>query len=141
MLVRLLAIFALLGLIGCATLSKQEIEAAEFGEFPIDYESRIKGYLKPLLYDSNWAQYDIGKPYKAVVYRHVVGLLYGKMWFFGYAVEARVNDLSPRRQYGGWQRYAFLFMSDGTLREVTVGGAQPVEEPARQDEQPIRYLQ
>lgn len=140
-LVRSLAIFLVLGLIGCATPSKQEIEAAEFGEFPTDYESRIKDYLKPKLYDSNWAQYDIGKPYKAAVYRHVVGLLYGQMWFFGYAVDAKVNDLNSRRWYAGWRRYTFLFLPDGALREVSVGSAQRVEEPSRQNEQPIRYLE
>lgn len=141
--VRLLAIFVLLGSIGCVTPSpsKQELEAADFGQFPSDYEARIKDYLKPVLYDSNWAQYDIGKPYKAAVYRHVVGLIYGQMWFFGYAVETRISDLNARRRYAEWRRYTFLFLADGTLREITVTGAQRVVEPPKQDEEPIRYLQ
>ncbi|MBM4133653.1 MAG: hypothetical protein FJ245_07785 [Nitrospira sp.] len=140
--VRSFAIFALMGLIGCVTPSpsKQELEAADFGRFPSDYEARIKDYVKPVLYDSNWAQYDIGKPYKAAVYRHVVGLIYGQMWFFGYAVDARISDLNARRQYAGWRRFTFLFLADGTLREVRVNGAQPVVEPPK-NEEPIRYLQ
>lgn len=108
---------------GCANFTQQELVAVDFGEPPTRYESQIRTYMKDYLYDSYWAQYEFGKPYKAAYYQGLLsagsrGLFSMQEWSFGYAIDVKINDLSIFRQYIGYARHMFFFYPTGGLKKV-----------------------
>lgn len=59
---RLICSLMVLVLAGCSTMNQQQMDSADYGEYPQNYEKIIKGYFNPKLRDPESAKYRITQP-------------------------------------------------------------------------------
>ncbi len=115
-------VFLLGGLVaalGCASVPKEQLAAAEFGEPPRGYELRIKGYfgVDELSY-AGWVTPDwrFGEPYRAALRRR-----HADDWAFGHAVDVRFNRKRDLQGYAYNERHRFFFGPDQSMHDVERG--------------------
>ena len=106
----------LLGLLSaCATVSQQELQAANFGPYPASYETDIKNLMSRLLKDPYSANYRFGTPRKGFAQD---GLLMGGAKHFGYIIPVYINAKNSFGGYTGEQLH-YLLISEGKVNEIT----------------------
>lgn len=101
----------------CATtaVSQKEIDMADFGQPPVNYEYDIKNLMSNLLKDPNSAIYEFGAPKKGYTKD---GWGAGGKIHFGYVVPVYVNAKNSYGGYSGKKLYYYLF-SEGLIYDVT----------------------
>ena len=99
----------------CASVSPEELENADFGEEPTNYEYDIKNLMSRLLKDPASATYQFAEPRKGMTQD---GWAVGGKKYFGYIVPVSINAKNSFGGYTGAKQYYFLF-SEGKVMEVT----------------------
>ncbi len=93
-------------LASCATIPTQEqINNADFGRYPNQYQTNIKNFMNDVLFDPYSAVYRFGSPYKG--YAYVNGSL--KPPEFGYLVDVGINAKNRMGGYVGEKTSTFFF--------------------------------
>jgi len=100
---------------GCASVTQKEIESANFGQKPINYQQDIRNLMSRILKDPGSATYEFGEPRKGMTQD---GWAVGGKKHFGYIVPALINAKNSFGGYTGAKRYYFLF-SEGQVMEIT----------------------
>ena len=89
--------------------SQEELDAADCGPIPVDFEATIKTWMSKNLKDPFSAQIDeIGKPAKGW-WGNTGALLVSRDINFGWCVSAKINAKNSYGGYVGWRRYDFYF--------------------------------
>lgn len=114
--------------VSCVTLpTKEQFDAADFGEPPKNYIETINQKLKNYMYDPEFLMNRIEAPRKM---GYSFSNLGGKHEFFGYGVCAYVNAKNRLGAYSGYTLYLFLFKNE-ELKEMhnnTGSGYLPFKE-------------
>ena len=96
---------------GCASVSPQEVAAADFGKLPTDYKEMVKRDLLGQLKDPYSAVMTFGEPRKGYAAK---GLVNGGGNRFGYYIPVAVNAKNSYGGYTGDQMY-YYFFTEGIL--------------------------
>lgn len=90
---------AILFITGCATtkLTPAQEAAADYGEYPTNYEEIVKEYFNSSLVDPYSAHYRIGTPQKGFSAKRPI--LGGGVDKFGYIVDVAIN---AKNRFGGY---------------------------------------
>jgi hypothetical protein len=91
------------GLYGCGAAMKAEMENADYGTPPTDYQSKIIDFVKPLLKDPDSAKFTFDSLPRKGQYRYRN---------YGYVVCAKVNAKNSYGGYTGDQLQYFFFVND-----------------------------
>ncbi len=105
-------------LIGCATIPKptmEQIEAADCGAFPLNYEDAIKGVISPHLLDPYSAMFTFTRPLKG--WNDM-----GSKPIYGWVVCGTVNAKNRFGGYVGVKPFYTMIRNDTVIRLVTPGG-------------------
>ena len=102
-------------LTGCATVSQEEIETADFGEPPADYETAIKNFMSSRLKERYSPVYRFEAPRKGIAQD---GVLRGNTKYFGWIVPTGIKVKNIYGGYTGERRYYFMFQN-GLISDVT----------------------
>lgn len=95
--------------------NKEEMDAADFGPIPIDYEIAIKKWIKDNLRDPFSAQIEeIGQPKKGW-WGQLGGLAVARDIKYGWVVTANINAKNAYGGYVGFKKYWFYFR-DGEIK-------------------------
>jgi hypothetical protein len=95
--------------------NKEEMDAADFGLAPTDYEVAIKKWMKDNLRDPLSAQIDeIGQPEKSW-WGQLGGLAAARDIRYGWVVMAKINAKNAYGGYIGFKKYWFYFR-DGEIK-------------------------
>jgi len=113
----ILILFILMLSTSCATtvVSQKEIDMADFGLPPVNYEYDIKNLMSNLLKDPNSAIYEFGDPRKGYIKD---GWAAGGKVRYGYIVPVSVNAKNSYGGYAGKKLYYYLF-SEGLIYDIT----------------------
>lgn len=102
-------------LAGCASSAKitpEQLAAADYGQYPSNYEELVKNYFSTRLKDPYSAVYEITAPIKG--YTRKAPIVGGGVENFGYVVSLSVNAKGGFGGYVGAKRYR-LFIRDGVV--------------------------
>lgn len=116
-----IVVTALLGaslfIIGCATtkLSPAQEAAADYGEYPVNYEEIVKSYFERSLFDPYSAHYRIGTPYKG--FSSKPPILGGGPDKFGYLVDVGINAKNRVGGYVGEKKFRVLIKNGQVVQE------------------------
>lgn len=102
-------------LVGCASVSKEELASAYFSPVPSNYESQIESHFSSRLKDPYSAKYRYLEPRCAFAQD---GLINGNGKHFGYIVPVSVNAKNSFGAYVG-ERIYYMFFSEGRMGDVT----------------------
>lgn len=113
---QIFASLALALLVGCAAPPSREVlAAADYGPYPENYESIVRGFVAGQLKDPESAQYQfLNKPAKG--YYGIGEVKYG------YVVCARINAKNGFGGYAG-PKVSYFMIRDGLLIDVSIGSA------------------
>ena len=108
----ILPVAALLVFAGCSRApSPAEIDAADYGQYPTNYQEVVKSYMGERLKDPYSAQYDF---FKGPTRLWTGGGLSSKK--YGYGVCARINAKNSFGGYTGSKLYFFLINNGLVIR-------------------------
>ena len=107
----------IVGLTGCATATLQEIQSADFGAVPENYQASIQGLMSSSLKDPESARYKFEVPVKGFSRD---GFLNGGKKHFGWFVPTSINAKNSYGAYAGEESYVFFFF-EGMILDVTEG--------------------
>ena len=111
----------LLGLLGCAAPTPQEIASADYGAYPTNYQEVIKSYLGAILKDPSSAEYNFLAPPKTG------WTTYGGGKKFGYVVCAKINSKNSFGGYVGFQPYYFMIKNGSVITSI-LGSTDPISQ-------------
>lgn len=93
----------------CATVpTEDQIDTADYGSYPSNYQTAIMNSMNAILFDPYSAVYRFGTPYKG--YAYVNGSL--KPPVFGYLVNVGINAKNRMGGYVGEKPHTFFFKDD-----------------------------
>jgi hypothetical protein len=119
MYVKTAGIFAACVLMGCATPpTREELQMADYGPAPADYQATIKTFMERVLKDPESARYDFRKT-------PVQGFS-GNPREYGWVTCVGINAKNSFGGYTGVQQYFFLIRYDSIVRTIAGDGANGI---------------
>jgi hypothetical protein len=104
-------------LVGCVSVSPQEIASADFGPKPGDYEERVKKFMGSVLKDPMSAVYE----FRPTLRKGVVmgGLPDNFAKHYGWVVIVSINAKNSFGGYTGAKTYYIMLVPDGRAADIT----------------------